>query len=276
LLEGIPSALVGSAALFYLDNGPRQAKWLKPEERELLVKRLAEEETLKRGRAEGHHTLADAFRSRQVWVLCGVYFGIIMGNHYVSFWMPQIIKDNFSSDPWRIGLISMVPWGFGAFTMIAWGQHSDATGERRWHLAVALIAACAFLILGGVRGLPPALGLAALSLITAGIMSAISTFWAVPTTLLSGTAAAVGIARINSVGNLGGFVSPYAIGWTRSLHQSHVPGADGGRLLPDRRHAGPDGHTIPQVGVLALASSQSFRDGANPPESGRGPVKNIS
>ena len=215
LLEGIPSALVGGAALFYLDNGPRQAKWLAPEEREFLVRRLAEEEALKRGRGAGHHTLADAFRSWQVWVLCGVYFGIIMGNYYVSFWMPQIIKDNFSSDPWRIGLISMVPWGFGAVVMIAWGQHSDATGERRWHLAVALIAACAFLILGGVSGLPPALRLALLSLITAGIMAAISTFWAVPTTLLSGTAAAAGIAWINSVGNLGGFVSPYVIGWIR-------------------------------------------------------------
>jgi MFS family permease len=215
MLEGIPSAVVGLVAMFYLDDGPRQAKWLLPAEREFLAQRLAADEAVKRGRGPFHHTLADAFKSRQVWLLCLVYFGVMMGNYFVSFWMPQLIKDTFSQDPWQIGIISMIPWGFGALAMIYWGHHSDITGERPWHLASALVVAAAFLVLSGLPGMPFALGIAILALMTAGIMSSMSTFWALPTGILSGPAAAVGIAWINSIGNLGGFVSPYVVGVIR-------------------------------------------------------------
>ena len=215
LLEGIPSVLVGIVAIFYLDDGPANAAWLKPEERQLLLQRLAEEEALKREQGESHHNLADAFKSPQVWLFCLVYFGLMMGNYFVSFWMPQIIKDNFTKDPWKIGLISSIPWGFGAVCMIYWGYHSDLRRERRWHLTAALVIAALFLVISGTRGLPPVAALIVLALMTAGIMSGMSTFWALPTAVLSGTAAAAGIAWINSVGNLGGFASPYLIGWIR-------------------------------------------------------------
>jgi D-galactonate transporter len=220
LLEGIPSVLVGIAAIFYLNDGPRNATWLKAEERQLLLDRLAEEEALKRSEGESRHSLADAFRSSKVWLLCLVYFGMMMANYFVGFWMPQIIKDNFTKDPWQIGLISTIPWGFGAFAMIYWGHRSDLKEERRWHLTAALVIAAVFLVVGGVQGLPAALGIAALALATAGIMSSMSTFWALPTAMLSGTAAATGLAWINSIGNLGGFVSPYLIGRIRD-HSSN-------------------------------------------------------
>jgi len=215
LLEGIPSVLLGITALFYLTDGPRDAAWLKPEERQLLLQRLAEEEALKKEQGESRHSLADAFKSTKVWLFCLVYFGLMMANYFVSFWMPQIIKDNFAKDPWQIGLISSIPWGFAALCMILWGYHSDLKGERRWHLAAALIIAALFLVISGNRNLPPIPALIVLALMTAGIMSSMSTFWALPTAVLSGTAAAAGIAWINSVGNLGGFVSPYLIGWIR-------------------------------------------------------------
>jgi len=221
LLEGIPSVIVGIIAITYLDDGPQKAKWLTADERDLLVRRLQDEEAFKKSQGHQHHTLADAFKSSKVWLLCFVYFGVIMGNYFISFWMPQLIKDNFATDPWHIGLISMVPWGFGAVVMILWGHHSDTTGERRWHFALAGIVAAVFFIVSGIQGLDPVLGIAALALATAGIMSGLSTFWALPTAILSGTAAAAGIAWINSVGNLGGFVSPYVVGWIRDM--THNP-----------------------------------------------------
>lgn len=215
LLEGIPSAIVGIVAIYFLDDGPKSAKWLSDEERETLVHALAEEEALKRSQGESRHSIADAFRCPQVWWFCLVYFGMVVANYFVGFWMPEIIKSGVTTDPWKIGLVSVIPWGVGAVTMIWFGHHSDITGERRWHLTVALLVSAIFLILSGLQGLPPALGIAVLAFAVAGIMSSISTFWALPTSMLSGAAAAAGLAWVNSVGNLGGFVSPYVVGGIR-------------------------------------------------------------
>jgi D-galactonate transporter len=221
LLEGVPSILCGTVALFYLVDGPETATWLTPEQQSLLVTRLREDEKFKQDQGLRHHTLRDVFRSRTVWQLCLVYFGIIMGNYFISFWMPQLIKDTFATDPWHIGMISVLPWGFGAVVMIFWGHHSDATGERRWHFALACLLAAVFFIVSGIQGLSPVFALAALALATAGVMAGMSTFWALPTAILSGTAAAAGIAWINSLGNLAGFVSPYVTGWIRDT--THNP-----------------------------------------------------
>ena len=222
LLEGIPSVLLGIIAIFYLNDGPGDANWLRNDERQLLLKGLAEEEALKKEQGESRHSLADVFKSPKVWLFCLVYFGLMMANYFVSFWMPQIIKDNFAKDPWQIGLISSIPWGFAALCMIYWGYRSDLKRERRWHLAAALVTAALFLVISGTRNLPPVPALIVLALMTAGIMSGMSTFWALPTAVLSGTAAAAGIAWINSVGNLGGFVSPYLIGWIRDRSSNPI------------------------------------------------------
>lgn len=215
LLEGIPSAIVGIVAIYYLDDGPQKASWLSAKEKEILVQSLAVEEAIKRSQGESRHSIADAFRSPQVWWFCLVYFGMVVANYFVGFWMPEIIKSGVTTDPWKIGLVSVIPWGLGAATMIWFGHHSDVTGERRWHLTAALLVSAIFLIFCGLHGLPPWLGIAVLSCAVAGIMSSISTFWALPTSMLSGAAAAAGLAWINSVGNLGGFVSPYVVGGIR-------------------------------------------------------------
>jgi sugar phosphate permease len=215
LLEGIPSAVIGIVALFYLSDGPAKAPWLKPEERDLLVESLAREEALKRSQGDARHSLLDAFTSPHVWLFCFVYFGVVIANYYVGFWMPEMIKAGITKDPWRIGFISIIPWGVGAASMIWFGHHSDRTGERRWHLTTALVVSAIFVVLTGIRGWPAAVAVAVLTCAVAGIMCSISTFWALPAQMLSGAAAAAGLAWINSVGNLGGFVSPYAIGWIR-------------------------------------------------------------
>lgn len=215
LLEGLPSVLAGLATMLFLVDNPQKAKWLAPAQKELLLSRLEAEELEKRREGAGHHSLGDAFRRPQVWLLCLVYFGFVMANYGISFWLPQIIKDTVTTDPLQIGLLSMIPWGIGAIAMIVNGHHSDKTGERRWHIAIAgAVGALAFAA-SGIPGISGVLGLVALTLATAGVMSAVSTFWSLPTAILSGAAASAGIAWINSVGNLAGYLSPAIVGRIR-------------------------------------------------------------
>lgn len=220
LLEGLPSVLAGIAALLLLDDGPAGARWLQQKEKTLLLERLHEEETAKRQEGNQRHSVADAFRSLDVWLLSFVYFGFVMGNYGVGFWLPQIIKDSLTVVPWKIGLISAIPWAVGAISMLITAHHSDASGERRWHIVLpGLLAALAFAV-SGFAGLSGVAGIVVLSIATAGVMSAFSTFWALPTSILSGSAAAAGIAWINSIGNMAGYVSPFAIGTIRDATHS--------------------------------------------------------
>ena len=215
LLEGIPSIIVGLLVYYVLDDNPSKAKWLTTDERNLLVQRLAEDEEIKKVQGHSHHTLKDVFKSLTVWSFCLVYFGIVMGVYGIGFWLPQIIQDSISKNVWQIGLISVVPWACGVISMVWNGHHSDVTGERRWHIALAaIIGSCAFAA-SGIPGISGPAAIIALSFATAGVMSALSSFWALPTSILSGTAAAAGIAWINSIGNLAGYVSPYIVGTIR-------------------------------------------------------------
>jgi D-galactonate transporter len=215
LLEGVPSVLVGVLVLFVLDDRPDEAKWLTASEKELLRRRLEEEEKIKAAEGAAHRTLADAFRSSSVWILALVYFGLVMGIYGISFWLPQIVEDTMSRDPWRIGLITAIPWGAAAIGMVLIGRHSDRTSERRWHVALPAMAGAAAFAMSAVPGIPAFAGLAALGVATIGIMGSTVCFWALPTAILSGTAAAAGIAWINSIGNLAGYVSPFVVGKIR-------------------------------------------------------------
>ncbi|MGA8026894.1 MAG: MFS transporter [Bryobacteraceae bacterium] len=220
LFEAAPSVLAGLFTMFFLEDNPQKAKWLDNREKSLLIQRLHEEETIKKSETPGHHSFADAFRSSKVWLLCFVYFGVVMGNYGISFWLPQILKDTLTKDPFRIGLLTMIPWGVGAIVMVIVGHHSDVTGERRWHIALAGIAGAGAFALSALPGISGSLGLLALTIATAGIVSASSTFWSLPTAYLSGTAASAGIAWINSVGNLAGYVSPFLVGRIRDATHS--------------------------------------------------------
>jgi D-galactonate transporter len=215
LLEGLPSVVVGLLVLFLLDDGPSKAKWLSDEERELLTRRIREEEALKVEEGAGHHLFSHAFRSPTVWLLALVYFCVVMGLYGISFWLPSILSDTMTSDPWRIGLLTAVPWGAAALVMLFVGHRSDRTGERRWHTALpALVAAAAFAT-SAIPGISALSSFFALTVATCGIMAAVSCFWSLPTAILSGTAAAAGIAWINSLGNLAGYVSPFVVGHVR-------------------------------------------------------------
>lgn len=223
LVEAVPSLLAGIATVFFLNDGPHKAKWLDQRERSLLLHRLAEEEANKKLSAPGHFTMADAFRSSKTWLLCFIYFGFVMGNYGISFWLPQIVKDTLTKNPLHIGLLTAIPWACAAVAMVVAGHHSDITGERRWHIALTGIVGAAAFGVSAIPGISGVLGFLALTFATAGLACAYSTFWSLPTAFLSGTAASAGIAWINSVGNLAGYVSPYLVGKIRDSVHNMTP-----------------------------------------------------
>lgn len=215
LLEAIPSLVTGVVTFFYLNDKIGDAKWLNTEEKAVLERSLASES----GKIEVHNA-SGAFKSGRVWVLCACYFGIIMGLYGISFWLPSLIKASGVTDELNIGLLTMIPYGFAAVGMVVIGRSSDRTKERRWHVAVPAVIGAAGLIVSTFVPHQPALAVLALTFATVGILGALCQFWSIPPAFLGGAAAAAGIALINSVGNLAGFVSPYVVGWIKDATKS--------------------------------------------------------
>jgi MFS family permease len=222
LLEGIPSVLVGLVTLFFLTDRPSKARWLAEDEKSLVLRGLEEDDAQKRKTGHAGHRLVDAFRSVPVWLLGLAYFGISAGNYGITFWLPQIIKDTITADPQTIGWISVIPWAASVVAMNVWGRHSDATGERRWHMALAAIIGASALAASAIPGISGAAGIFALTVAASALMCQFAVFWALPTAILSGSAAAAGIAWINSIGNLAGYASPHAVGFIRDRTHSMV------------------------------------------------------
>ena len=211
LLEGLPSVVLGVAALWYLTDRPADARWLPSEGRTWLAARLQLEQTS--ASSGGTRTsLRQALLDGVVWRLGLLYFLIIAGLYGQGLWLPQIIKGSSQLSDVRVGLLSAAPALVAAVAMVVWGAHSDRTGERHGHVAVPLAAgAVGFLATAAARDVP-LLATAALSLSAVGFTSSLGPFWALPTSFLRGTAAAGGIALINSLGNAAGFAGPYLVG----------------------------------------------------------------
>lgn len=221
LLEGIPSVLLGGLVLLWLPDGPQTAKWLNDSERALVLRHLAEDEAVKTT-LRLRHRFADVFRDGRVWALSLCYLCMMNGFYGVNFWMPTIIQE-FGIDQHnylQVGLLSMVPWGIAAVAMVLIGNHSDRTRERFWHAIVPMLLAAAGLLGLALVGHAPLPSMICLTLITAGLLAAVAVFWSIPAGFLSGTAAAAGIAWINSLGNLGGFFGPDLIGRVRTATDS--------------------------------------------------------
>src|SRR4051812_3745555 len=214
LLEGIPALIWGLATLVYLDDGPKTAGWLGERDREVVLQNLARDQAGKD--TTGHHGFVASLRDYRIWVLSFIYFCFALGVYSVTFWLPQSLKDTGVKDLVTIGFLSSIPYAVAGVAMLANGKHSDATMERRWHVASPAILAAIGLIVGAntVGSLP--LVLIGFSIALAACLSGVSAFWSLPTAFLSGTAAAGGIALINSFGNLGGFFGPYLIGWSKN------------------------------------------------------------
>jgi MFS transporter, ACS family, tartrate transporter len=221
LLEGVPAVLLGFVVLGFLTNTPEEASWLTADERSWLTRRLAQEKLHKD--VYGESTLRRAMTSGRTWTLCLMYFGLVTAMYGVGFWLPQIVKGLSGSGNFLVGVLSAVPYLVAALGMVFVARHSDLTGERRWHIAVPCFAGAVSLWLVPLVQ-PPALALALLSVAALGIWSALPTIWTLPMAVLSGPAAAGGLALINSFGNLGGFAGPYLVGFAREATDSFAAG----------------------------------------------------
>lgn len=219
LLEGLPSIVFGIAALFYLDDRVATARWLSPAERALIEADIGAE------RAGIAHTgILDGLRLPQVWLMGAIYFAIVMGLYGLNFWLPTIVHELGYRGFLQIGLITAIPFGCAAVVMVIVGQHADQRNERRWHTAIPVLAGAAGLLASVLLARYPALAIAALTVGACGILAALPQSWSLSTALVTGGAAATGIALINSLGNVAGFVGPYAIGWIKDATGSTAAG----------------------------------------------------
>lgn len=212
LLEGIPSIVIGFLVPFLLPNGIRSARWLDEDEKQILERNIHGEEAHKE-----HLPLASVFTEPRLLLFCLIYFCCAGGLYGVGFWLPQIIKNTGIKDPLNVGLLTAIPYGLAAISMVLFGRSSDRRRERRWHFAVAAFLGAIGLVMSGVFGQSTLLAMVGLSIATIGIISTFPLFWPMPTGILAGTSAAAGIALINSIGNLAGFVAPFVIGWLTDL-----------------------------------------------------------
>ena len=220
LVEAVPAVVLGVVVLFYLTDRPEKATWLADDQRAWLV---AEMDAERAGKAvQAKHGLMAGITDIRVLALALIYFGTSAGLYTLGIWAPQIIK-SFGLSTLAVGFLNAVPPTVAVVAMILWARHSDRTGERTWHVVVACLVAAAGLMLAGGAASTLAV-VAALSLVNVGIGAAKPPLWAMPTMFLSGSAAAVGIATINAIGNLGGFVGPWAIGWIKDRTGSFAGG----------------------------------------------------
>jgi ACS family tartrate transporter-like MFS transporter len=210
LLEGGPAIIAGVLNYFIMTDRPEQAKWLTREERDWLTDEIRRDHA---ARANVQHLgVIAAITNPKVLFLCLIHFIYQVGNLGIGLWMPQIIKGlSASLSNFQVGLIAMLPYASATVVMVLWSRSSDRTGERRKHSAIPLLWAGAALALTGLVAQPAvAVGLISVSL--AGMYAFKAPFWSLPGLFLTRSTAAVSIAAINSVGNLGGFAGPYAIG----------------------------------------------------------------
>ncbi|MFP6559874.1 MFS transporter [Paraburkholderia sp. B3] len=219
LLEGIPSILVGVLVFFVLDDRIGNAAWLTDEERALLERNIAAEEATKEDLP-----LSTVLTNPRVLVMSLTYFSFVMGLYGVSFWLPTLIKATGVKDAFAIGLLSAIPFAAAVVGMVLVARSADRTRERRWHIAIPAAAGALGLVLSVTWAHDTTLAMAALTLATIGILTTLPLFWSLPTAWLAGTGAAAGIALINSIGNLAGFLSPYAVGWLKQATAANDSG----------------------------------------------------
>ena len=210
LLEGVPTMLVGLATLAIIDDTPAEARWLTPQQKAIV---LADLEAEARDGASRAHGFRDALRMPRVWLLTLIYFCLVSANPTLGFWGPTIISGIGVQNKLTIGLLSAVPYIAAMVALVLVSRRSDRMLERRRHCAFSCLAAATGCVLIGVLASTPALAFAALVLGVAGVLSAFAPFWQMPTMMLAGTAAAGGIALINSIGNLSGWLGPFVVGW---------------------------------------------------------------
>lgn len=223
ILEGVPTVLLGIGVLFYLTDKPAQARWLTAEEKGWLIGRLEAERTAVE--AHGKFSMMQALFNPKVLLLSINYLGIVTASLGIVLFIPQIIK-SLGATNMGTGYATMLAYICGGISMLVWGWVSDRTGERRWNLFWACMVASAGLVLAGLT-MGTWWALTGLCVATAGFYGTKGPFWSMPSMMLTGTAAAAGVAWINSIGNVGGFFGPTIVGWLKDVTGSYSGGLYG-------------------------------------------------
>ena len=208
ILEAAPAVVLGVAFWIYMTDWPSEAHWLAPEQRDWLIARLDSERSQRE--AIRKYSLSQALLDKRVLLLSLVYFGGTFSGYGIVLFQPQIVH-RLAAGFGMTGIINAIPYVFAATAMILWGRHSDKTGERPRHVAIAYSVG-AFGLIATAMMTDPVMTMVMLVVAAMGQSSTGPTFWSLPTAMLSGTAAAGGIALINALGNLGGFFGPYLFG----------------------------------------------------------------
>jgi sugar phosphate permease len=223
ILEGLPAVVLGLFTLRYLTDWPKDARWLPDDERNWLTEELARQTKAKK--QVDPISIWQALRNREVVLLTLIYFFVVTGNYGFIIWLPKILQSLSGLSTFDVTLVAAIPFMVGALpAMLLVGWHSDRTGERRCHTAVPMFAAAVFLALSQWAGNNVVLAIAMLTLAAMGLFGYLPSFWALPSAFLSETAAAACIGVINSVGNLGGFAGPYAVGYLNDRTGTYVAG----------------------------------------------------
>jgi len=218
--EAIPTVLVGFFILFFVTDRPHLARWLRDDERKWLATTLETERAL----VEAKHKVSfwRSFWDPRILLLTLNYFGIVGASVGMLLFVPQMVKQ-LGLTNMQVGWVTMIPYICGALAMLVWGWYSDRTGERRWNLFLACVLSTAGLILAG-QTIGTAWAIVGMSIAAVGFYGSKGPFWSMPSMLLTGSAAAAGIAWINAVGNLGGFFGPTAVGWAKEHTGSFTAG----------------------------------------------------
>jgi len=218
IVEGVPAIVLGIITAFYLTDWPREAKWLPDDEKQWIIHELEIEK--KQRKSVRQYSMWEAMRHRDVLLLVGAYFFATVGFYGLNIWMPTILKAASNWTDLKVTLVAMIPHLAGLVGMLAFGASSDRTGERRWHAASAMLLGAGGYLLVVLAGANPLLVVAAFCVVAAGADGYFPGFWPLPTAFLTESAAAASIGLINLVGNMGGFVGPYILGYVRTATNS--------------------------------------------------------
>jgi len=210
IIEGLPACIMGIVVYFSLADTPGSATWLSPRERQIVEAELASEAS--DPRIERHSSFRGALTDLRFYSLVAMSICLIAGGAGVSLWLPTIVKQSGVDNVWYIGLLSAIPWAIAITGQQIWAKHSDRTGERRWHAAIpAFMAGLGWMLAPSMQSSVP-LSLATLTVIATGYLCATGPYWAMPARVLSGSAAAGGIAIITTAGSLAAFFAPVVVG----------------------------------------------------------------
>jgi len=210
LFEAIPAALFGILVPFVLNSRVEEAGWLTDAEKAVIERDLSQDAA---GSRLVHAGLREIVSDPAILRFAFIYFCCVMGQYGVTFWLPTLIAAAAKGSALIAGLLSALPYGCAVIAMILICRHSDRTRERRWHLMLPMMVGGLGLVAAATGGLGLPVSMALLCVAAAMTLTATPMFWTLPTAMLSGSAAAIGIAAINSVGNLAGFASPLVVGW---------------------------------------------------------------